>query len=403
MLYSYRAYGREGNQVRGVVEADSEFEARNKIAAQNLALIELRTNQNNLLTSPVKIKLPPSTMDWKRFCKGYAGVLDAGMNEIKALRHVGKTTTNAILKDRVEKVVKKVTEGIMLPTAMEQVGGFPGLIVGLLKVGDESGSRTKVLRTLAEHYDREQRTANAIRSGMTYPVLVVIAAILATIFLLATLVPQLSGIVKDLGQELPASTRFVIGLSDFMAAFWWLVLAGLVGLGYLGYRYINTRPGRKVWDRWLLRLPGFGVIIKNQIISRFCRTTILLLRSGKPLQSSLKDVAEAVGNTVYSEAIMRIDSQLKTGLLTLSASLRQYPKLFDEGMCNMVELGEGSGKLDEVMESCAVDAEEEVETRSKMITSAIEPLLIGFVGIVVGGLIVSLYSPLFNIIGGLAK
>jgi type IV pilus assembly protein PilC len=273
---------------------------------------------------------------------------------------------------------------------------FGQLYVSMIKSGETAGALDSTLLRLAEGLEKDVALRQKIKSAMTYPVAVFGMVILIVSAMLLFVVPMFESLYADLGGTLPLPTRVLIGLSNLMKKFWYLWF-GASFAGIWGFkRWIQTSNGRAMWDAVKLRMPIFGVLVHKTALSRFSRTLSALLRSGVPILSGLEIVKDTVNNHVVSKAVAHVQGSVKEGT-SMAKPLEQHP-VFPPMVVQMMAVGEETGALDEMLEKIADFYDQEVDATVEALTSLIEPLLIAVMGAAVGGMVVALYMPMFNII-----
>jgi type IV pilus assembly protein PilC len=272
---------------------------------------------------------------------------------------------------------------------------FDRLFVSMVKAGEHGGMLAEILNRLAGFLEASARLRKKIKSAMTYPTVVICIAMAITTFLIVKVVPIFGEIFADFGADLPAPTQFLIDVSAFMRTQWYFLIA-ILGGGFFGIRtFLRTEAGRKGWDKWKLKLPVFGPLLHKICMSRFARTFAQLIRSGVPILEVLDIVAGASGNHVVETSIKGVGEDVEKGD-NLSVALSKKP-IFPPMMLRMVAAGEATGKIDTMLEKMADFWDEEVEAMLDALTSLIEPMLIVFLGVIVGGIVIAMFLPIFKL------
>ena len=272
---------------------------------------------------------------------------------------------------------------------------FDRLYISMVKAGEAGGLLSEILDRLAGFLEASARLRKKIKSAMTYPIAVISLAMIITTFLIVKVVPVFAGIFKDFGKPLPAPTQLLVDLSDFMRSYWWVFLILLVGTVYGIKTFLKTQRGRELWNRWQLKLPIFGPLIHKIAMSRFARTFAQLIRSGVPILETLEIVGGSSGNHVVETAIRSVSADVEKGD-NLSVALSKKT-IFPPMMLRMVAAGESTGKIDEMLEKMADFWDEEIEATLAALTSLLEPLLIVTLGVIVGGIVIALFLPIFKL------
>ena len=265
----------------------------------------------------------------------------------------------------------------------------------MVKAGEAGGLLSEILDRLAGFLEASARLRKKVKSAMTYPVIVISIAFLITTFLIVRVVPVFGEIFKDFGAKLPAPTQFLIDLSDFIRAKWYFMILGIGGTIFGARVFLRSTRGRQLSDRWKLKLPVFGPLIHKICMSRFARTFAQLIRSGVPILEVLDIVGGTSGNHVVEESIKGVSTDVEKGD-NLSVALSKE-KIFPPMMLRMVAAGESTGRIDTMLEKMADFWDEEIEAMLDALTSLIEPLLIVFLGVIVGGIVIAMFLPIFKL------
>jgi type IV pilus assembly protein PilC len=277
---------------------------------------------------------------------------------------------------------------------------FDDLTVNMIEAGEAGGILDTILQRISSYIEDSVKLKAAVKSALVYPVSVISIAVLVVGALLKFVVPIFANLFVGLGVELPASTAFVIGLSNFVGKFWWMMGAGLVALVF-GIKQIRKGPeGRMFFDRLLLKLPVFGLVLRKIAVARFTRTLGTLITSGVPILEGLAITARTSGNAVIEASLMKVRKAIEEGR-TIVDPLRESG-VFPAMVTQMIGVGEATGAMDNMLQKIADFYEDEVDSATKNMLTLMEPMLIGFLGVAVGGIVISLYMPLFSMIGKLA-
>jgi type IV pilus assembly protein PilC len=273
---------------------------------------------------------------------------------------------------------------------------FDELFVNLVHVGEIGGVLDAMLARLAVYMEKADALRHRVKTAMMYPILVVTVALGIVAFLLVFIIPIFTSFYDKAGVALPAPTQFVVGLSTFVVNYWYLIIGGAIGT-FLGFRaYYRTEQGRTTVDRFLLRAPIFGVLLRKIAVARFTRTLSALISGGVPILDALRITAKTAGNRIVENAVMDARERVTAGQ-TLAEPLRQS-KVFPAMVVQMVAVGEQTGQLDNMLAKVADYYEDEVDVAVSGLTALLEPIMIVFLGIVVGGIVISMYLPIFQVI-----
>jgi type IV pilus assembly protein PilC len=305
-------------------------------------------------------------------------------------------TDSPSLKPVVRQTTVQVEQGHAFSEALaEHPKVFNKLYVSMVEAGETGGLLAEILDRLACYLEASSRLKKKVKSAMTYPVIVCFVALGIALFLIVKVIPIFGGIYKDFGAQLPAPTQILIDISDFVRTYFILAMGSLAGLVFAIVKFKRTRRGTALWDRMKLRLPVFGKLVHKICISRFSRTFAALLRSGVPILETLRIVGQSSGNTVVEAAVAKTANSIEHGD-NLAVALGQH-KIFPPMLVRMISAGEQTGKVDVMLEKISDFYDEEIEATLAGLTSLIEPLLIVFLGVVVGSIVICMFLPIFKL------
>jgi type IV pilus assembly protein PilC len=397
--YAYRVRDREGKMLGGTLEADSEEAVVTRLRQLGYAPISSEAEKGAGLKT--ELRLPGSgrvkLKDLAVFSRQFATMINSGLSLLRALTILGEQTGNKRLAEIVTQVRAEVEKGSSLSAAMaKHPRAFNRLYISMVRAGEVGGFLDQVLVKVAETFEKEVELRGKIRSAMTYPVVVFVMVLLIVGGMLIFIVPTFKNLYTSLGGTLPLPTRLLIGVSDAMKRFFPLVLLAVIGLVIAYRRWRATPAGRYRLDQFKLKVKVFGPLFHKSALSRFSRTLATLIRAGVPILQALEIVADTVNNGVISRAIHDVQDSVREGE-SLATPLAKHPT-FPAMVVQMMAVGEETGALDTMLSKVADFYDQEVEAAVASLTSLIEPLLIAVMGAAVGGMVVALYMPLFNII-----
>src|SRR5215212_4204913 len=396
-LYTYRALDKEGEIIQDKLEGSGTMAVAHELRQQGLLVIDVKEQsvaQKDILAPFKGIKLA----DLVVFSRQLATMINAGLPIVRALYILSEQTGNPKLRDVVIAVRKDVEAGLSLSEALEKhPETFSRLYVEMVKAGEIGGILDGVLLRLADQLERDQDLRRKIKSAMTYPIVVLILAILAASFMLIFIVPVFAKMFEELGGILPLPTRICMLLSDILTSFWGVLLYAGMGLGvYLILRWKNSEQGRKVWGRAVLRIPAkIGDVVKKATLARFARTLGTLSAAGVPILQAIETTAMSSGNWVVERALLKSRDAIREGI-PLYKPLEEEP-IFPPMVTRMIAVGEETGDIDGMLTKIAEFYESEVDAAVKALTSIIEPIMIVVVGGIVGAIVISMYLPMFEI------
>jgi type IV pilus assembly protein PilC len=394
-MASYVYVAREtasGREIRSAIEAASEQAAIAALLNRNLLVVSIQEKIGKKgKTSGGRVAL----MDLVSFTRQLATMVDAGLAMVQSLQALAEQTTNKVMRDVIKDVCTRVEGGDSFSEALQKHPKvYSRLYVCMVAAGEKGGLLAEILARLAVYLENTARLRKKVKSAMMYPTVVTIVAILITIFLLIKVVPVFGEIFNSFGATLPAPTQFLINLSNIVKHWILLILIGGGGLVYGWFYFIKTTTGRKFWDTYRIKLPIFGVIAHKICLARFTRTLASLIRSGVPILEVLQIVSQTVGNVVMEKAIKTAATDIERGE-SIAQALSKHP-IFPSMIVRMVTAGEQTGKIDNMLERISDFLDEEIETTLSGLTALIEPILIVFLGVVVGGMVICMFLPIFK-------
>ena len=381
-----------GREIRSSVEAATEQAAIAALLNRNLLVVSIQEKMGKKgRTGGGRVALA----DLVIFTRQLATMIDAGLAMVQSLQALAEQTTNKAMRDVIRDVCARVEGGDSFSEALQQHPKvFNRLYVCMVAAGEKGGLLAEILARLAVYLENAARLRKKVKSAMMYPTVVTIVAILITIFLLVKVVPVFGEIFKSFGANLPAPTQALVNVSHFVQRFVLLILLGGGAVVYGWFYFIKTTPGRWFWDTYRIHLPIFGAIAHKICLARFTRTLASLVRSGVPILEVLQIVSQTVGNVVMEKAIKTAAQDIERGE-SISAALSKHP-IFPTMIIRMVTAGEQTGKIDNMLERIADFLDEEIETTLSGLTALIEPILIVFLGVVVGGMVICMFLPIFK-------
>lgn len=394
-MASYAYVAREtatGREIRSSVEAGNEQAAIVALLNRNLLVVSIQEKVGKKgRTSGGRVALA----DLVIFTRQLATMIDAGLAMVQSLQALAEQTTNKVMRDVIKDVCTRVEGGDSFSEALQKhPKAFSRLYVCMVAAGEKGGLLAEILARLAVYLENTARLRKKVKSAMMYPTVVTVVAILITIFLLVKVVPVFGEIFASFGASLPAPTQFLIDLSKMVRKFILVIVIGMGGGVYGWLHFIKMPVGRKLWDTYRIKLPIFGVIAHKICLARFTRTLASLVRSGVPILEVLNIVSQTVGNVVMENAIKVAATDIERGE-SISAALGKHP-VFPNMIIRMITAGEQTGKIDNMLERIADFLDEEIETTLSGLTALIEPILIVFLGVVVGGMVICMFLPIFK-------
>jgi len=402
-VFHYRARDRFGRTIASTIEASDIRTATRILREKGYFITEIKEPGRGLQT---EIRIPflergPGLKDIAIFSRQLATMMAAGLPIVQALSILEKQTENRKFREIIKQVRLDVEGGMAFSDALAKHPVFGRLYVNLVRAGEASGTLDAILDRLATFLEKDLELRGKIKSAMTYPIIVLVFAVVVTYFLLTGIVPQFAAILKDLGTELPLLTRFLIAVSDFLRKNTLFMIVAVVVLVFVYRMVYRTERGRMIIDRIKLRMPVFGVLNKKSAIARFARTLGLLLSSGVNIVEAVEITKGTAGNAVIEAILEEAKNTIQVGE-PLHTTLLRYPDIFPPMVSSMIAIGEETGALDAMLEKVADFYEREVDETVESLTSAIEPIMIMFLGGIVGMIVAGMFLPLFQIINTLS-
>lgn len=382
-----------GREIRSTLEAMTEQAAISALLNRNLLVVSIQEKVGKKgRTSGGKVAL----QDLVVFTRQLATMIDAGLAMVQCLQALAEQTQSKVMRDVIKDVCARVESGDSFSEALgKHPKVFSRLYVSMVSAGEKGGLLAEILARLATYLENAAKLQRKVKSAVMYPTIVTIVAIGITIFLLVKVIPVFGEVYDGFGAELPAPTQALINLSHFVKT-WWYVMALVAGAAVYGWlHFIKTPTGRAFWDARRIKLPIFGQIAHKICLARFARTLSSLVRSGVPILEVLQIVTQTVGNMVMEKAIKQASSDIERGE-GISAALGKHP-VFPNMIIRMCAAGEQTGKIDSMLERIADFLDDEIETTLSGLTSLIEPILIVFLGVVVGGMVICMFLPIFKL------
>lgn len=394
-LFSYEAVTESGKKVKGTLQAINKYAAVAELRSQNLSVRRVEEARPSVWNRDIQIGRPVKLSEFVMFSRQFATLIRAGVPIDRTLAVLVEQTKNRQLRQAIADVADQVRTGRQLSEAMaEHKSIFPDMFVNMIVSGEAGGTLDDVLDRMADHYEREHKIVQKVKSAMTYPIVVLVLAICVVIFLLVRIVPTFESLFAEQGAELPWITKTVIGASRLAGKVWWLVLPLAAGL-WIAFRLIRKSEKGKVWWGFVrFRLPIFGPVMKKAAIARMARTLSSLLSGAVPILQALEVTARAVGDAAVTRALALAGERLREGKW-LSQPLAESG-FFPAMVVQMLVIGEETGQIDKMLAKIADFYEHDVEQSVDRLKALVEPLLLLVVASVVGVIVAAMMSPMFK-------
>lgn len=394
ITYTYKGVDKKGNKIQGEINGGSPTIVKTLLAKQGITAKSVAKKGKPLFGSSGKAIKPA---DIAVFSRQMATMMKAGVPLVQAFDIVADGLENPNLKKLVLQIRDSVAAGGGFANSLkEHPKYFDELFCNLVDAGEQAGALETMLDRIATYKEKTEALKAKIKKALTYPIAVVVVAIVVTGILLVKVVPQFAETFSGFGAELPAFTLFVLSLSELAQDYWLIILVGLIGAVFLFKEAARRSPAvAYAIDKYLLKLPIIGKILYLSVMARFARTLSTTFAAGVPLIDALTSVAGAAGNKIYTEAIIKVREDVSTGI-QLNTALKART-IFPTLLIQMAAIGEESGALDAMLDKVAVYYEEAVDNMVDTLTSLLEPIIMSVLGVLVGGLLIAMYLPIFQL------
>lgn len=392
-VFLYKGVDKKGKKVEGEITGTSSAIVKAQLLKQGIRVQNVRKKPKPLFGGKKKIK----PLDIAIFTRQMATMMKAGVPLVQSFDIVADGVDNPALAELIRSIREDVAAGSGFALSLRKHPKyFDDLFCNLVESGEQSGSLETMLDRIATYKEKTERLKAKIKKAMTYPIAVIVVAIVVTGILLVKVVPQFAETFSSFGADLPAFTLFVLGLSNLAQEYWLQAIVLAVAAGFI---FKSLKQRNKSFaialDKLALRIPITGNIVYQSIVARFARTLSTTFAAGVPLIDALESVAGATGNAIYESAVLKVRDEVATGT-QLNVALRQT-KMFPTMLIQMTTIGEESGSLDEMLDKVATYYEEAVDNLVDSLTSLLEPMIMAVLGILVGGLMVAMYLPIFQL------
>jgi type IV pilus assembly protein PilC len=391
--FRWEGKDRKGTKIQGVIPGANAALVKTQLRKQGILVTKIKRESTLFGKRPKPIK----PLDIAFFTRQLATMMESGVPIIQAFEIIAEGAENPSVAKLVTEIKNDVAAGNTLADSLRQHPKyFDDLFCNLVESGEQSGRLESLLDRIATYKEKTEALKAKIKKAMTYPIAVIVVAVIVTAIMLLKVVPSFQEVFANFGAELPAFTLFVIGLSEWLQAWWFVALILIIATGYAySQAHLRSKPFRDFEDRLLLKAPIVGDIVYQAAVARYARTLSTTFAAGVPLVDALDSVAGASGNVVFYNAVMKIKEDVSAGS-QLNFSMRST-NIFPALAVQMTGIGEESGNLDGMLEKVADYYEAEVDNKVDNLTTLLEPLIMSVLGILVGGLIVAMYLPIFQL------
>ena len=405
-IYDYKAVNSSGQTRTGIIDADSPKEARSKLRNQDLFVTDIQASrgtagQQKRLYNIRGLSAPQApnkkrTEQTAAVTRQLASLLGAGIPLAEALRAIIEQAPDKEMESVFRDIREKVTQGIAFGDAvLTHPSYFTELYGSMVKAGETAGALDKVMIRLADFLQAQARMRNKVGAALIYPAIMIIVGVLVVIVLMMFVVPRITRMLAERGQTLPLPTQILIGASEFLKVYWWVVLLGIAAVLFVFNRVISTEGGRLAWDRFCLRIPVLGDLWRKQAVARFAATFSTLLKTGVPVLQGIEVTKGILNNRLLTNALGVVHDRILEGA-DIATPLR-LSGAFPPVVTYMVAVGEQAGNLDDMLERVAKTYDEEVDLATQKMTAVIEPVIIVVLAVFVGAIVMAIVLPLLQL------
>jgi len=394
MRYKYKSISADGRETEGLYVGDNESGLISMLKEKKELVISIeRDVQSEAQIEIFKKKVKKK--DLSLFCRQFYTMISAGLGIVPCLEILVAQTENKTFKNAIADTYEDVQKGLTLSESMRKhTNVFPTILVSMVEAGEVSGNLDTIMLRMAEHFEKENKIENKVKSSMVYPAVLGIATIAVVIFMLIFVMPTFIGMFEGSGTELPAPTQMLINLSNSLQSYWYIYIAVTAAIVILISTYKKTKEGRRFFDSMKLKLPVVRKTTAMLATSRFTRTLSTLMSSGIPLIQSMEVVSRVVNNAIIEERLMKGIDSIRKGI-TLSRTVKDV-RVFPPMVDSMIRIGEESGSLDDMLYKTADFYDEEVETSMQKLTAMIEPIMIIVMALIIGTIVIAMYLPMLS-------
>ncbi|MBP0941726.1 type II secretion system F family protein [Pseudomonas alliivorans] len=392
-IFTWEGVDKKGTKISGELSGHNPALIKAQLRKQGINPTKVRKKTVSIFGKGKKIK----PLDIAFFSRQMATMMKAGVPLLQSFDIISEGSENPNMRSLVDSLKQEVSAGNSFATALRQKPEhFDDLFCNLVDAGEQAGALESLLDRVATYKEKTEKLKAKIKKAMTYPAAVLVVAIIVSGILLIKVVPQFQSVFASFGAELPAFTLMVIGLSEIVQT-WWIAILGLLIAGFFLFKraYKQSQTFRDSIDRFLLKIPIIGPLIFKSSVARYARTLATTFAAGVPLVEALDSVAGATGNVVFRNAVMKIKQDVSTGM-QLNFSMRSTA-VFPSLAIQMTAIGEESGALDSMLDKVATYYEDEVDNMVDSLTSLMEPMIMAVLGVIVGGLVIAMYLPIFKL------
>ena len=393
-IFAYKAKTKDGKLMKGKIESANKKEALNELRHMDLIVFEVEA-MNAIMNKDISLRKSLKSKDFIVFLRQFSSLMNAGILLVDALDLLAAQSTSLALKEALEELSEEVREGVPLSEAMAKKPKlFPELLIHMIHSAEVSGRLEEVLQQMADYYEKQHRIKRKISTAMTYPLVVGVLALFITAFLLVFIVPIFGDMFASMGSELPAITQFVLSMSGFLQRYWWLVFLGIGSLVAVVMQLGKKDQVAYVFDVLQLKVPILGTFIQKTLLARMTQTLSSLINSSVPILQAIEVTSKVVGNRVVEQVLLQAQKEVEQGESLAKPMIDHW--FFPPLIIQMIQVGESSGELDEMLKKVSEIYDQEVQEASDKLQALIEPVMIILLSGVVGLIVLSIVVPMFS-------
>ena len=400
-VYLWTGKNRTGGTSKGEIEAVSEEAVKSQLARQKITPTKIKEKPKDLFANVSFLQPKVKEHDVILFARQFSTMIDAGLPIIQCLDILYSQQANVTFKKMLKEIKESVESGATLAEALKKFPKhFDDLFVNMIAAGEAGGILDAILRRLAAYMEKAAKLKSQVKGAMTYPIVTLVIAVVVLVVILVFVIPVFEEMFADFGSELPVPTQIVVAMSDMVKSKIVYIIIGLILFAIAFKKFHSTEKGRDVVDNLLLKIPVFGELLRKVAVAKFTRTMGTMLGSGVAILEALDIVAKTAGNRTVEKAIYSVRSGIAEGR-TMADPLNESG-VFPPMVCQMIGVGESTGALDAMLEKIADFYDEEVDQAVDNLTALIEPFMLVFLGVTIGGLVIAMYLPIFKMAGAIS-
>ena len=399
--FSYECMNKQGQVIAGIISSDTVASAVEKLRSSGYAILDIKEQKqktrSSFLSTEKKVKLSDITL----FSRQLAAMLGAGIPVTRAINTLSRQRENPTLRNALEDISRNIEGGMSLTDAFSAYPKiFPPIYISMLRAGEIGGTLEKTLLRLSEQLQKEKQIKDNIKSATSYPKMIGIFTVVVFTAMLVFMVPTFQGFIPDT-VEIGGITRFIFNLSESVRTKWYIWVASIILVVSSVMAFLKSRTGHDLWEKVKLKMPIFGPIIVKSVVARFTRTLATLLEGGIPVVQALENAGPTSGSDVVAETVKLATKRIEEGK-TIASTLEES-EVFPPMVTHMIAVGEEAGTLPDLLDKVADFYEEEVDVATKGLQALIQPILLIFIGALVGGMLIALYMPMFNSVASMSR